>query len=61
MVRLELFNPMYHYVTFIRDIMLWHQLPALTTVVGCIACAAISLVVGIVVFRKNERKFILYI
>lgn len=61
MVRLELFNPMYHYVTFIRDVMLWHQLPELTTVAGCVICALISLAIGVVVFRKNERKFILYI
>ena len=61
MVRLELFNPMYHYVTFIRDIMLWHQLPAPSTVLGCVVFAAISLVVGAAAFRKNERKFILYI
>ena len=61
MLRMELFNPMFHYITFIRDVMLWHQLPTSTTVWGCIISALLSLVIGILVFRKHQRKFILYI
>ncbi len=61
MVRLELFNPMYHYVTFIRDVMLWHQFPTLTTVAGCSVSAIIALLLGVLVFKKNQRKFILFI
>lgn len=61
MLSFERFNPMFHYVTFIRDVMLYHQLPARLTWVGCIGSAVISLVIGWFVFHKNEHRFILYI
>lgn len=61
MLALERFNPMFHFVTFIRDILLYQQLPSAGTVAGCVVSAIISCVIGIAVFRANERKFILYI
>ena len=61
MVTLENFNPMYHYITFIRDVMLWQTLPSTTTVLGCVISAVVSLAIGAFVFKKFERKFILYI
>ncbi|MBR2683401.1 MAG: ABC transporter permease [Atopobiaceae bacterium] len=61
MVALENFNPMYHYVTFIRDVILWQRIPASITVLGCVVSALISLAIGVIVFKRHERKFILYI
>lgn len=61
MLACENFNPMYHYVTFIRDVMLWQQPPSAATVAGCVSFAALALLAGVIVFKKNERKFILYI
>lgn len=58
---LERFNPMYLFVTFARRMMLWQAEPGAGVVLGCLACAVVSLAVGILVFRKAEKKFILYI
>ncbi len=61
MLNLEKFNPMYLYITFIRDILLWQQLPTRGVVLGCVVAAFGSLAIGYAVFHHNERKFILYI
>lgn len=55
------FNPMYHYVTYFRSIMMWNVTPSLTENLICLAMAAITLVVGFLVFRKTEHKFILFV
>jgi ABC-type polysaccharide/polyol phosphate export permease len=52
---------MYLFVTFARRMMLWRIEPGADVILGCLACAIASLVVGILVFRKAEKKFILYI
>lgn len=54
-------NPMYNFVTFMRDIFLWNQSPATTTLLMCAGWAAVMLLVGIAVFRKTQHKFILYV
>lgn len=55
------FNPMYQYVSYFRDIMMNGVTPSLTQSGICLACALVSLVIGIIVFRKTEHKFILYV
>ena len=55
------FNPMYHYVTFFRDIMMWNVNPGGKECLICLAMAVITFLVGLIVFRKTENKFILYI
>lgn len=54
-------NPMYGFVTFMRDIVLWQQNPSLEILLLCTVWAVIMLAIGIFVFRKTEHKFILYI
>lgn len=61
MQRLEMFNPMYLYVTYLRDALLFQQAPSLELTLGCAAFAFGMLVVGYLVFRRHESKFILYI
>lgn len=55
------FNPMYHYVTYIRDIALWGITPSLEQNLICLAMGVAALVIGYAVFRKLEKKFILYV
>ena len=55
------FNPMYHYVTYFRDIAMWNINPGITEHLVCFAMAAITFLVGYLVFRKTESKFILYV
>ena len=54
-------NPMNCFVTCMRDIMLWHQVPSMETMALCLVWAVAMLLFGLWVFRKNEHKFILYI
>lgn len=54
-------NPMYGFVTFMRDIFLWNQNPSMQTLGLCVIWALVMLGVGIFVFRKTQHKFILYI
>ena len=55
------FNPMYHYVTYFRSIVMWNTLPDFTENLVCLGIALITFLVGFIVFRKSEDKFILYI
>lgn len=54
-------NPMYHYITFIRDIILYHKMPSALSFVICGGSALIVLLIGLVVFKKNQDKFIYYV
>jgi len=55
------FNPMYHYVTYMREILLWGITPSLETNLICFGAGFASLVIGVLVFKKVERKFILHV
>lgn len=54
-------NPMFQYITYFRDIMMNGACPSIETNLICLAMGAITFVVGLLVFRKTERKFILYV
>lgn len=57
----EAFNPMYHYVSYFRDIAMYNTLPGIQENLVCLGIAAITFAVGFLVFRKTEKKFILYV
>ncbi len=57
----EKFNPMYIYITYIRDVILYHTVPSVGMHVACLGFALVALGIGYAVFHKNEHKFILYI
>ncbi|MGN0287590.1 MAG: ABC transporter permease [Atopobiaceae bacterium] len=54
-------NPMYNYVNFMRNIFVDGVMPGWKTFALCIIWAVVSLVLGYVVFHRNEHKFILHI
>ena len=54
-------NPMYHYITFFRSLILYGQIPQGSVWLICIGCSLAMLAVGLMVFRKMQRNFILYI
>ncbi len=54
-------NPMYYYVTYFREIALWGNTPSLEQNLICFGFAAVFLILGIVVFRSQQKKFILYV
>lgn len=61
MKTIEMGNPMYLYVTYIRKVLLWQQAPSLALNLACAGFAVGSFIIGYLVFHKNEHKFILYI
>ena len=58
---LMVLNPMYNFIEMFRKIMLYGQWPTLTEHLICIAFAIGGLVLGVYVFKRNQKDFILYI
>lgn len=54
-------NPLYMYITIFRDLVLYGVVPTAEVWMTGLAVAVLMLAVGIVVFRKMQRNFILYI
>ena len=54
-------NPMYQYVTFARVCIIDGTSPAPTAYLWCFLSAFAFLVVGILIFRKNQDKFVLHL
>ena len=55
------FNPIYHYITFFREVVLYGTLPSAACWLGCAGYSVLALLVGALVFRKLQRNFILYL
>ena len=54
-------NPLYQYINFARVIILHGWCPTLFQFVACFATAFATLLIGAVLFRKNQDKFIYYV
>jgi len=54
-------NPLYHYINFARRIILYNEIPTPFTFAVCAITSLAVLVIGIIVFKKNQDKFIYYI
>lgn len=54
-------NPMYHYVSYFREIVMYGTFPSLTENLVIFGCGAAMLVLGFFVFKKLEHRFILFI
>lgn len=61
MMRIMECNPMYYYVTYFREIALWGMTPTLQENLLGLLFGVVALVIGVLVFRKTEKKFILYV
>lgn len=57
----QMFNPMYFYVTQFRDLVYAGQLPSRYDVIGGCICAALMMVIGVYCFMKTEDNFIMHI
>lgn len=49
-------NPVYHYITFARDVVLYRRMPELRVWLMVVICGLVSFGAGYMVFRKNEDK-----
>lgn len=54
-------NPMYHYVTFFRTLVLSAQVPAFSEFLWCMGYALGFLLLGTLIYHKTKKNFILYI
>lgn len=54
-------NPMYHYINFFRNLVLYGNIPGRNTWFACTASALVFLLFGLLVFRKLQKNFILYL
>ena len=61
LITVENLNPMYHYVVYFRDIVMYATVPGLQENLICLGFAAVSLAIGIFIFARSQHKFILYI
>lgn len=54
-------NPLYYYVDYFRQIVMYGTVPNLTTNAVCIFLSLTFLAFGIIIFKKTQDKFILHI
>ena len=54
-------NPMYHYINMFRNLVMYGNIPGPNTWFACAASGAVMLALGLWVFHKLQRNFILYI
>lgn len=54
-------NPMYHYVTFFRTLVLEAALPSVQEFLWCGGYAVLFLLLGWLIYQKAKKNFILYI
>lgn len=54
-------NPMYYYVTYFREVVMYGTVPDLKFNLICTGFALTSLIIGTLIFKKRENTFILYL
>jgi len=59
--RLMHYNPMFQLINYLRVAVLEGTFPDLKTNLICLGSGLLSVAIGLLIFRKTERKFILYV
>ena len=54
------FNPLYHYITFTRTILIENRMPDLSSWLWCGGSAMLFFIIGCIVFKSKQDKFIYY-
>lgn len=54
-------NPLYHFVTAFREVLYEGSLPHADTLLACTGLAVAAIVLGVLIFRRAQNHFILYI
>lgn len=55
------FNPMYQIINFARSIILYGNCPTVGQFAGCGVSAVVIFLIGCILFKKNQDKFIYYV
>ncbi|MGL4606011.1 MAG: ABC transporter permease [Eubacteriaceae bacterium] len=59
--RLLLLNPLYYFVECFREVLLYGTVPSLGLNLACIGFSVTFLILGVLIFKSNQDKFILRI
>lgn len=54
-------NPLYYYVTMMRDVVLYNTVPPLSMWLPAIGFAVVFLLLGLWCFKKKQDRFVLYV
>ena len=54
------FNPMYYFVKYFRDLVLYGEIPGIRFNLICLGFSLCMLLIGILVFKHKQDKFVLY-
>ena len=54
-------NPMYQFIRFFRTILMEGIAPSPINMLACLLMAAIALVLGLLILKKNQDRFVLYL
>lgn len=54
-------NPLYYYIDYFRNIFMYGVMPTVEDNLICLLFALVSLVVGVLIFRKTQKNFVLYL
>ena len=60
MVPILKLNPMYNFINFSRMIIIYRQIPSLSSWAACFISGFVILVFGVILFRRKQNKFIYY-
>lgn len=55
------YNPIYKFIKYFREILLYGQIPSLLDTLTCFSISILTLIIGIYIFQKKENEFILYV
>lgn len=55
------FNPMYWFVSMFRDFVIYGVMPGINAWIGTGVSAVVALIAGLVLFKKTQDRFVLYI
>jgi len=60
-MRLMYWNPMYHYVDYMRQLIIYGQFPGMRENLICFLFGIVSLILGVFAFYKKQDSFVLYV
>lgn len=61
MQKLMFLNPMYHYIDYMRQLMIYKSVPGVTENFICFGFALLAIILGLWIFKTKQDRFILFI
>lgn len=55
------FNPLYQFINATREILLFSRMPSNLNLLGCFLSGTVTLLIGLLIFKKHQNKFIYYV